>query len=75
MLHQYRVVIPYREPTFELHTGKRPEKPYRAPYVVVANSKEEALQRALELFEHEALHSHVGWVREPEKTGYEVELI
>jgi hypothetical protein len=75
MTSRYRVIIPYREPTYELYSGSSREKPYRASYIVTANSKEEALQKALDLFNRDARHSHVGWQREPDHEKCEVELI
>ena len=72
---RYRVVIPYREPTYEVHTGKPRKHPYNAPYVVTAGTAEEATNKALELFKSDARNSHVGWQRVPEFEGIKVTLI
>lgn len=69
----YRVVIPYREPTYEKYRGRRRNKPYRAPYVVAAYSAKEAIRKALKLFRQDERNSHVGWQRVPEYDDIEVE--
>lgn len=72
---KYRVVIPYREPTYEVHTGKPRKRPYRAPYEVMASTTEKAIINALELFERDAKHALVGWVRIPDYNRIEVTLL
>ncbi len=61
----YRVTIPYREPTYEMHRGRPRKNPYLAQYEVSAETKEAAIESALELFEKDARDSRVGWVRFP----------
>jgi hypothetical protein len=71
----YRVVIPFREPTFERSIGRSPDAPpYVASYVVSACSTEEAQAQALELFWGLATESGVGWIREPVESAIRVEL-
>jgi len=63
--HKYRVMIPYREPTYEVRRGRPRKKPYLAWYMVTAKNKAEAIDNALMLFEKDASNSNVHWVRVP----------
>ena len=74
-MSRYKVIIPYREPTYELHSGKPRKNPYIAPYVVAAVTREGAIRSALELFKRDAHYSHVGWRRNPEYDNIKVTLI
>ena len=65
-MSRYKVIIPYREPTYELHSGRPRKDPFIAPYEVTAITKEAAIRSALSLFEKDAHNSHVGWRRNPE---------
>jgi hypothetical protein len=60
----YVVIIPYREPTFELRVGSPREAPFTARYEVEASTEEEAVQVAIRQFKQTAKDSSVGWVRE-----------
>lgn len=62
----FEVVIPYREPTFEVRRGlgRRPE-PFVASYTVRAADAATARQLGLERFEQDARASGVGWIRDP----------
>ena len=59
----YKVVVSYREPSYEEQTGPR-EAPYRWTYVILAESEEQARQRALSEFREVSRLSSVGWWRE-----------
>jgi hypothetical protein len=75
-LNSYKVIIPYREPTYETHTGSPSNNPYYStPFHVAAQNKEEAIKNALELFEKDARLSHVGWRRVPEQDDIIVEQL
>jgi hypothetical protein len=69
----YVVIIPYREPTYELRRGGPPPEPYRAEYQVDAANPSEAIERAIEEFEATARASSVSWVREIQREGIRVE--
>ena len=71
--HSYIVIIPYREPTYELRRGGPPATPYRATYEVQAADPDEAVDRAIEEFEAKARASGVGWVRQILRDGIRVE--
>ena len=75
LLHRYRVIIPYREPTFETHRDLQQKKPYRAEYFVTESSPEEAEISAIVQFHDDAKHAHVGWIRIPDYSGIKVEMI
>ena len=74
-LHQYLVTIPYKEPVYEVHRGRPRESPYMARIEVEAESKEEAIERALNQFSLEASLSNVGWSRVPNYKDIKVELL
>jgi hypothetical protein len=85
-LNSYKVIIPYREPTYEVRTGSPSNNPYYStpfhvnpyystPFHVVAQNKEEAIKNALELFVKYASLSNVGWRRVPEHDDIIVELL
>lgn len=61
----YHVLIPYREPTYEM---RRPDGPRSAPFTseftVRASCSEEAVDEAVRRFKLRALNSSVAWVRE-----------
>ena len=59
----YKVVVSYREPSYEDLTGPR-AAPYRWTYAIVAESEEEARRRALSEFREVSRLSSVGWWRE-----------
>ena len=63
-MSSYIVVIPYREPTYELRRGGPPEKPYLGRFEIEATSEEEAIDKAIQRFEQTRRESSVGWVRE-----------
>lgn len=71
ILHRYRVIIPYSEPSYETHRGLQREEPYRAEYFVFACSPEEAKIDAIFQFHDDAKHAHVGWIRIPD---YDVKI-
>ncbi|MGA9520401.1 MAG: hypothetical protein WBV82_02995 [Myxococcaceae bacterium] len=58
----YLVRVFYREPTYELQAGPRPE-PYSWTYRIHADNEESAIQQALEEFRTMERQSSVGWVR------------
>lgn len=68
----YRVLIPYREPTYELRTGGPREKPFVAAYRVRAEDSRQARHAALELFQGDLEESGVRWAREPVMDAIEV---
>ena len=69
----YVVIIPFREPTYELRRGGPPAEPYSASYEVRAASSREAIDLAIQRFEQKARDSGVTWVREIQREGIEVE--
>ncbi len=69
----YRVVIPYEEPTYQVHS-KTDGAPYVATYSVAAESPGAAVTAALERFEGDAQDSGVGWIREPIASRIEVRV-
>ena len=71
----YRVLIPYREPTYELRRGGPPAEPYLAELEVRAATPQEAIELAIEGFRQRARSSSVGWVREIEREGIRVERL
>lgn len=75
ILHRYRVIIPYREPTFEIHRGLQRKEPYRAEYFIFACSPEVAGIYAIDQFHYDAKHAHVGWIRIPDYDGIKIEKI
>lgn len=72
---RYKVTIPYKEPTYERHTGRPRSSPYYARYEVMTDSEEEAIQTAIELFEKDRMKSGVRWARVPELENIKVELV
>ncbi len=58
----YVVRVFYREPTYELQAGPRPE-PFCWAYRIHAENEEGAIQQALEEFRRMERLSSVGWVR------------
>lgn len=65
MASTWRVVIPYVEPTHDVHSGSGERAPFKATYEVAAADRAEAVARALARFEGDASDSSVGWIREP----------
>ena len=59
----YRVVIHYREPTYESRHGRR-AKPYRWTFRVQARSNEDAVELAVAEFHAIELESSVSWTRD-----------
>lgn len=66
MRETYRVTIYYREPTYELATGRRRE-PYSWTFEVESHSVEAARREAMREFDELARISSVGWVRRVER--------
>jgi len=60
---RYHVRIEFREPTYELRAGPKPE-PYLFGYDVEAASESEAEQLALLEFRETAKLSNVSWIRQ-----------
>jgi len=67
------VIIPYREPTYELRRGSPPREPYKARYEVEASTPEDAVELAIRQFKQTARDSSVSWVREIEHGAIRVE--
>jgi hypothetical protein len=65
MPRSFVVTIAFREPTFELHGGRRPTL-YSGSFVVVAESEEDAVRLALAEFRRLEALSWVGWSRHVE---------
>ena len=63
MMSRYHVRIEFREPTYELRAGPKPE-PYLFGYDVEAASESEAEQSALLEFRETARLSSVAWIRQ-----------
>ncbi len=63
MVNRYHVRIEFREPTYELRAGPKPE-PYLFGYDVEAASESEAEQSALLEFRETARLSSVAWIRQ-----------
>jgi hypothetical protein len=63
MVSRYHVRIEFREPTYELRAGPKPE-PYLFGYDVEAASESEAEQSALLEFRETARLSSVAWIRQ-----------
>ena len=72
----YEVLIPYREPTYEM---RRPEGPRARPFVsgftVSASSEEDAIKEAVRRFKERALNSSVAWGREIDHDGISVQRL
>ena len=62
-MSRYHVRIEFREPTYELRAGPKPE-PYLFGYDVEAASESEAEQSALLEFRETARLSSVAWIRQ-----------
>ena len=71
----FKVTIPYKEPTYEAHTGRPRSLPYYARYNVTADSKEEAILKAISLLEKGWIQSGVGWVRVAERQAIQVKQV
>ncbi len=71
----YRVIVPYREPVYEVHRGRRRKKPYLATYEIEASTREEAVAIAIHRTEGRSSDSNVGWSRVPIPKGIKVELL
>jgi hypothetical protein len=69
----YAVIIPYREPTYELRRGAPLKSPYTARYEVEASTRAEAIELAIDRFKQTARDSSVGWVKEIEHAAIRVE--
>ena len=64
MAQRFRIALKYREPTYELGAGRKPE-PYSGGSVeIVALDAAEALGIALRRFDEMQRLSSVGWMRE-----------
>ncbi len=62
MARGYRVVVEYREPSYELRSGG--DRVYTISYDVRAASPGDAVQQGLDEFHSTARLSNVGWSRE-----------
>jgi hypothetical protein len=62
-MSRYHVRIEFREPTYELRAGTKPE-PYLFGYDVEAASESEAERSALLEFREMARLSNVAWIRQ-----------
>jgi len=60
---RYHVRIEFREPTYELRAGPKPE-PYLFGYDIEAANESEAAQLALLEFRETAKLSNVAWIRQ-----------
>lgn len=58
----YLVRVLYREPTYELQSGKKKD-PYSWTYRIEADTEDAAISQALQEFREMERHSSVGWVR------------
>jgi hypothetical protein len=67
---RFQVTVWYREPTYELVAGPKPE-PYFCSYVVTAVDAEHARRIALREFDTIARLSSVGWIRKVVKVEAE----
>jgi hypothetical protein len=67
----FHVRIYYREPTWELYHGPRPE-PLQASYDIEAVDAEHARRLALNEFRASGRDSGVGWVKEVVRVDVEV---
>ncbi len=74
-LFKYRVIIPYREPTYVTHRKNPLAGPYYATYNVAAANKKAAVKYALDLFEQDARNSSVHWLRIPELKNIKAERL
>lgn len=63
----YRVSIHYREPTYELYSGREHKKPYVVNLEVIALDEAAARKKALEEFRRTWRDSSVGWIRRVER--------
>lgn len=72
----YKVLIPYREPSYEM---RRPEGPRTNPFVsgftVSATSEKDAIEEAIRRFKQRATNSSVFWVREIDHDGIRVQRL
>ena len=70
----YRVLIPYREPTYEMRRpeGVRPQ-PFTSEFEVSAACDEDAVDEAVRRFKARELQSSVAWVREIDHPGIRVQ--
>ena len=64
VVRQYLVRISYREPTYELYTGRTTPKHYRVIYELTATTEQNAVSQAIAEFKHITSLSSVGWQRE-----------
>jgi len=72
----YKVLIPYREPTYELRRAGGPRrKPFLSGFRVLATSEQAAIEKAVRQFKDRARSSSVNWVREIDHAGIQVERI
>lgn len=62
MTRGYRVVVEYREPSYELRLGS--DRAYTISYDVLAESPGDAVRQGLDEFHATARLSNVGWSRE-----------
>ena len=68
----YVVSIPHREPTYDLRRGESRKEPFLTSFEVVAESQDEAVQSAIELFEQLAHDSQARWARVIDHQGITV---
>lgn len=61
----FRVVIPYRELTFEVRLQRPVDSPFVAGYTVRAPDADLARRIGLCKFHSDARSSSVGWIRDP----------
>lgn len=61
---RFKIAIKYREPTYELGAGRKPEPFIGGSFEIPAEDAVEALRIALRRFDEMQKLSSVGWVRE-----------
>ena len=71
-LQTYQVIIPYREPTYEIRQASPRKKPYISEVTVSAVNPKEAEESAIREFRQRAMNSSVFWVREIDRSGIRV---
>jgi hypothetical protein len=71
----FKVLIPYREPTYAMRSGGPRREPYLTILEVEAASEEEAIERAIVEFRERARQSSVSWVRKIQRDDIRVERL
>lgn len=72
----YHVLIPYREPTYEMRRIEGPKaRPYSSEFTVMASCAEDAVEEAVRQFKARALSSSVAWVRKIDHAGIRVQRL